>query len=76
MTDKQIVEIAIKHQRQMRSVHPHAIIGTIEDAIKEALKISSNVPVSGSGKVCPDCGDYGIIQDEHGNNSTCPCHYR
>jgi hypothetical protein len=24
---------------------------------------------------CEKCGDYGIIQDEHGNNSTCTCHY-
>jgi hypothetical protein len=24
---------------------------------------------------CKKCGDYGIVQDEHGNNSTCTCHY-
>lgn len=41
----------------------------------EAL-IAAKPRVSGSGKVCPDCGDFGIIQDEHGDNSTCPCHYR
>ena len=23
---------------------------------------------------CPKCGDYGIIQDERGVNSTCYCH--
>lgn len=25
--------------------------------------------------VCPKCGNYGIIQDEEGRNSTCHCHY-
>lgn len=36
MTEKKTIrEIAISHQRQMSSVHPHAIIGTIEDAIEE-----------------------------------------
>jgi len=39
ITEEQIRKIAISHQRQMASVHPHAIIGTIEDAINEALKI-------------------------------------
>lgn len=47
-----ITKIATSHQKQMSSVHPHAIIGTIEDAIEEALKneklvklFSSNLPV-------------------------------
>ena len=38
---KTILEIAISHQRQMSSVHPHAVIGTIEDAINEALNTPS-----------------------------------
>lgn len=25
--------------------------------------------------VCPKCSNYGIVQDEHGRNSTCECHY-
>lgn len=33
-----IKSIAISHQKQMSSTHPHAIIGTIEDAIIEALE--------------------------------------
>lgn len=38
-----IKSIAISHQKQMSSTHPHAIIGTIEDAIIEALeKLNSN----------------------------------
>ena len=38
---KTIREIAISQQKQMGSVHPHAIIGTIEDAIEEyALRTS------------------------------------
>ena len=24
---------------------------------------------------CEKCSDYGIIQDEHGRNSNCECHY-
>ena len=35
---KSIREIAISHQRQMSSVHPHAIIGTIEEAIEEYIR--------------------------------------
>lgn len=37
---KTIREIAISHQKQMGSVHPHAIIGAIEDAIEEYVKQS------------------------------------
>lgn len=37
ITEEQIRKIAISHQRQMSSVHPHAIIETIEDAIRDAL---------------------------------------
>lgn len=38
-TDNEWIKyIAISHQKQMRSTHPHAIIGTIEDAIIEALE--------------------------------------
>lgn len=33
-----IKSIAISHQKQMSSTHPYAIIGTIEDAIIEALE--------------------------------------
>ena len=33
-----IKAIAISHEKQMSSTHPHAIIGTIEDAIIEALE--------------------------------------
>lgn len=40
MNKEKITEIAIFHQRQMSSVHPHAIIGAIEDAIEQALKTS------------------------------------
>lgn len=46
MTDKQITEIATRHQRTMCSVYPSYIIETIEEAIKEALKISCNPMLS------------------------------
>lgn len=54
ITEEQIRKIAISHQRQMTSVHPHAIIGTIEDAINEALIIAGVVGQS-EQLVCPDC---------------------
>ncbi len=41
ITKEKIRGISISHQRQMSSVHPHAIIGTIEDAINEALVIAN-----------------------------------
>lgn len=41
LTKKQRLQIATSHQRQMSSVHPHAIIETIEDAIDEALSIAN-----------------------------------
>jgi len=40
ITEEQIRRIAVSHQRQMASVHPHAIIETIEGAINEALVIA------------------------------------
>lgn len=43
ITEEQIRKIAISHQRQMTSVHPHAIIASIEDAINEALIIAGVV---------------------------------
>lgn len=50
----------------------------LKTAVEEYTKalIAAKPLVSGSGNVCPDCGNYGIIQDGHGSNSTCPCHYR
>lgn len=51
ITEEQIRKIAASHQRQMASVHPHAIIGTIEDAINEALVIAGVIK-----SVCPKCG--------------------
>ncbi len=43
-------------------------IAICEQCIGEAYELFEN-----RGR-CPDCGDYGIIQYEHGRNSTCPCH--
>jgi hypothetical protein len=51
MKKERITEIATHHQRAMSSVHPHAIIGTIEDAIEQALteaKIFLQPDVSGN----------------------------
>jgi len=44
ITEEQIRKIAVSHQRQMASVHPLDIIGTIEDAINEALVIAGVMP--------------------------------
>ena len=59
MTDEQIKQIATRYQRTMCSVAPDYIIVTFEDAIKEALKTSSNVPVLSSlPKICLDDDDF------------------
>ncbi|MBC7866246.1 MAG: hypothetical protein H7X88_01820 [Gloeobacteraceae cyanobacterium ES-bin-316] len=39
-------------------------LSCLNDAVRLIIK----------GLRCPDCGDLGIIQDEDGRNSTCPCH--
>jgi len=64
-----ITQIATSHQKQMSAMHPHAIIGTIEDAIVEALKdrelvkeFSSNHFVIKSlpenATTCIKCGEF------------------
>lgn len=55
MTDQDILKIATSHQKQMSSVHPRAIIGAIEDAIKEVLKISSDNMLANSYNRCNEC---------------------
>lgn len=38
------------------------------EALFEGIKSYEPSPV------CPDCGNYGILQDEQGRNYTCSCH--
>ena len=51
------------------------IVMSAVEAYSSAL-IAAKPVVSGSGNVCPKCGDMGIIEDKHGIQSTCPCHLR
>jgi hypothetical protein len=72
LTKEQILKIATSHQRQMSSVHPHAIIGTIEDAIDEALSIA-NVSGQSEQLVCECVNDVGTFKSEDNKMYCCAC---
>lgn len=67
LTEEQILKIATSHQKQMGSVHPHAIIGTIVEAINEAL---SQHDVSGAVCENPHCRG-GIVIEMYGEHYRC-----